>query len=113
MAQKKVRQMQEIRCNIGMKIRSRRLTIGMTRKAFAEELDLSQASVSNIENGKQSLTAEKLWHVSLVLGCPTHDLLPPVPVEYQNFEEELHGIDDKKTREWGHELVKRSPIIKP
>lgn len=80
----------------------------MTMKGFAHKLDFSQASVSNIEKGKQSLTAEKLWHVALVLGCTPGDLLPPIPEEYKHFEKQLEEIEDEQTRKWGQELIQRS-----
>lgn len=101
--------MQEIRSKIGNKIRTRRMSIRMTRKAFGEALEFSQASISNIENGKQSLTAEKLWHVALVLRCPPSDLIPPMPVEYQDFEKQLRAIEDQETKGWAQELVKVLP----
>jgi transcriptional regulator with XRE-family HTH domain len=108
MPKKKSKQLKEICVTIGLKIRHRRLKIGMTRKIFAFELELSSASISNIEKGKQSVSAEKLWHVALVLGCPPGDLLPAVPEEYQLFEEQLKEIDNEKTRKWGQELIKHS-----
>jgi len=108
MPKKKSKQLKEICDNIGTKIKSRRLAIGMTRKSFAHEIEFSQASVSNIENGKQSVTAEKLWHIALILGCSPGDLLPPIPEEYKNFEKQLEEIEDEKTRKWGQELIKQS-----
>lgn len=110
MPKKKSKQLKEICDSIGMKILNRRLTIGMTRKGFAQKLKFSQASVSNIEKGKQSLTAEKLWHVALVLGCSPGDLLPPIPEEYKHFKKQLEEIEDAKTREWGQELLHNAKI---
>lgn len=105
MPKKKSKQLEEICVSIGSKIHCRRSTIGMTRKEFAQKLEFSPASVSNIEKGKQSLTAEKLWQVALVLGCAPGSLLPEIPEEYKNFEKQLANIEDSKTREWGHKLL--------
>lgn len=105
MPKKKSEQLKEICVTIGEEIRKRRSTIGMTRKEFGSKLDFSQASVSNIEKGKQSLTAGKLWQVALVLGCSPSEILPPIPEEYKMFEKELAKMD-KKTRQWGYELLK-------
>lgn len=106
MNEEKEKQLKVIRGKIGKKIRTRRMSIGMTRKAFAEELELSQASISNIENGKQSLTAEKLWCVALVLRCTPADLLPPVPEEYRGFEKQLQAIEDQEAKMWGAVFAK-------
>lgn len=108
MPKKKSKQLKEICDSIGIKIHNRRLAIGMTRKVFAHKLEFSQASVSNIEKGKQSLTAEKLWQVALILACTPADLMPPIPEEYKNFEKQLEEIEDEKTRKWGQELIQRS-----
>lgn len=108
-AEKMKRQLEEIRSNIAANIRTRRTSMRMTRKDFAKDLKLSLSSISQIENGKQSLSAEKLWHVALVLGCAPEELIPPVPDEYCHYEKQLEEIRDKKTLGWAQELIKRSP----
>lgn len=95
----------EIRRMIGRKIRLRRIRLDITRKDFAERISLSQASVSNIENGKQSLGAERLWEVAVVLGCSPSDLLPPIPDGCKQFEDEARKLEDEEARRWAEDII--------
>lgn len=90
---------------IGRKIRVRRIQLDITRKDFAERVQLSQASISNIENGKQSLSAERLWEIAVVLGCSPSDLLPPVPDGCKQFEDEARKLEDEEARRWAQDII--------
>lgn len=96
---------EKIRKTIGAKVRNRRQGLGIERKEFAEQLKLSQASISNIENGRQSIPAERLWLIAAMLGCSPNDLLPPIPQGYRGFDKKVQDMDDENAKRWLKDLV--------
>jgi transcriptional regulator with XRE-family HTH domain len=53
---------------LGQRIRSRRLTLGLTQQALAEIAGLSVHGLSNIESGKGNPTLAVLNHLADALG---------------------------------------------
>lgn len=94
-----------IREKISEKIRKRRKAIDLDTKVLASKVGLSQSSISNIENNKQSIPAERLWQFAVALGCSPNDLLPPVPDEVKKFDKNLKKIEDDEVREFAKAVI--------
>ena len=61
-------------------IRSRRLSLGLSQRAFAEKLGVSQSFISELEMGKQrSFRFERLTTWAKILGCSREELVKRMP----------------------------------
>jgi transcriptional regulator with XRE-family HTH domain len=65
-----------VTAQIGRNILLRRTALGMLQGELAQQAGMSQAHLSNIEQGKRSLTVEVLAVFANVLDCEMADLLP-------------------------------------
>ncbi len=61
---------------LGSAIRARREKLEMTQGNLADLVDMSRASVTNIELGRQSVLVDQLYKFAAALRIPVHDLLP-------------------------------------
>src|ERR1700689_1531060 len=60
---------------VGRRVRAARRTAGLTQDELAGHLGLGRSSVSNMEAGRQVITAVHLTVLAEVLGVPASDLL--------------------------------------
>lgn len=68
--------MEEQRKLVGSRIRNRRKALHLTQDYVAEYLNVSNNTVSSMENGKQGITLETLFKLCDLLGVtPNHLLL--------------------------------------
>ena len=81
---------------VGVQVRRRRTTEGLTQDQLARRLSLARTSVTNIEAGRQPLSAYLLWRLIQVLNCDFEDLLP------------APGDVDEETRPLPTDLTPRS-----
>ncbi len=82
---------------LGQRIRVRREARGLSQAKFAEHVELTRTSISNIENGRQHLPLHALYRFAEVLGCLPHDLLPDVEsVRPQPIERDLVSVADRE-----------------
>lgn len=61
---------------LGAKIKDCRLKVGFNQSKLAEALDMSRASIINIEQGKQRPPLHLLYDISSILGVEVAELLP-------------------------------------
>lgn len=66
---------------IGSVIQTKRKALGMSQADFAKDVELSQATVSKIENGRISPTAHQLIQFASVLQMPPHDFFVRDPYQ--------------------------------
>jgi transcriptional regulator with XRE-family HTH domain len=66
---------------VGLKIREIRLKKGLNQEAFAQMLNLTRASVVNIEKGRQRTTIHLLYDISKIADINVGDLLPDLKKE--------------------------------
>ena len=69
---------------LGRRIRYFRKLQGYTQEEFAFELNTSPAYISNIERGIKKPSLQKLLEICRLLQISPNDLLPEVPVRYDN-----------------------------
>lgn len=75
----------------GQNIAKKRKELGITQAKMAEELKLEIETISRMENGKISLSLDRLEQFALILKCSPADLLRPVP---ENNNEILNAMAD-------------------
>src|ERR1700720_1113824 len=68
---------------LGRAIRSRREALKMTQSDLAKYLELSRASITNIELGKQSVLVDQLFRFAEALKTEPSNLLPSGSLEPQ------------------------------
>ncbi len=105
-AKKFKKELEAIRTKIGIKIGHRRKEIDLDMKVLAEKVGLSQGSISNIEKGRQSITAERLWQFSVALGCSPTKLLPSVPDEIKEFDKNIEKLENEEAKEFAKIIVR-------
>jgi len=88
--------------DIGKLMRKRRAELGMSSQQLGEAVGLTRASISNIENGRQRITVDKLGDIALVLQCDRWDqLLPPLQSQF----EQPQGLKEKIGLRWMNEVA--------
>lgn len=65
--------MKEKIAKVGAQIKQIRLMHRLSQKELADKIGISQASLSNIECGRNNCTLENLIKLSEVLECPVRD----------------------------------------
>ena len=102
----------EIRREVGRKIAERRKKLGLSALRVAEELGLSREAISQIENGRNNISAVSIWKLATLLSCDVALFFPEVPdgyaltkVDKQKLEEE----GGKKAARWAQELFASKP----
>lgn len=63
---------------LGSTIKRLRLSAKKTQEELAREINISRASVVNIEQGRHRLQLHVLYDIAIVLGCELTDFLPAV-----------------------------------
>ncbi len=87
--------------SIGLKIKEIRQVKGMSQEIFANLLNLTRASIANIEQGRQRVTIHLIYDICKITEVNITDLLPVI----QN-EEELLPMWKKRI-----EIVAKGDII--
>lgn len=68
--------MESINVEIGKRVKLARKTIEVSQMALSKELGLSRSSVTNMEKGKQSMSAATIYRISNFLGVSVGSLFP-------------------------------------
>ena len=75
--------------DIGSVLREARTSRGFTQADIAPQLDVSRATVAQIETGRRSVKAEDLRRLAAFYGCSLSELLPPAT---DDQEQEVDGL---------------------
>ena len=73
---------EELRGEIGKKIQETRKRAGLTALHVADELEISREALTQIETGRNNVTATMLWKLAGLLGCEPDMFFPPVPKDH-------------------------------
>jgi len=65
---------------IGLKIRKKRLQLGLVQKDIADAIGVKASYITRIENGDANFTIDKLFDISKVLKIPEYELLSEKPL---------------------------------
>jgi transcriptional regulator with XRE-family HTH domain len=66
---------------VGSKIREGRERLGLTQEALAKQVGLSRTSITNIEQGRQTILVHQLVAFAQLLNLEPNALLPPSKIE--------------------------------
>lgn len=83
-----------INLQVGQNIAQKRKSLGITQAKIAEELKLEIETISRMENGRISLSLDRLEQFAAILKCTPADLLRPMP---QNNIDILNALTDAIT----------------
>jgi transcriptional regulator with XRE-family HTH domain len=93
---------EEIRQEIGSRIAELRRKRKLTARLVGEKLNISREAVTQIETGRNNITALSLWKLATLFHCNVEDFFPAVPDGYG-----LTKIDtDKLQQEGGQKAVR-------
>ncbi len=88
---------------VGSQIKKARLHRGLTQQELSDLINLTRASVANIERGSQKLSLLNLYQIAEVLKVSPQSLLPdaeslknPQPNLYLNFDELKHHLSSEE-----------------
>lgn len=88
----------DLRQYTAKRIRELRKAAGISQETIAAILNITRTSVSNIETGRQGLTAESILTMCQVFKCTPNDIFPKI--DHTNFvvevEEETVMVPKKK-----------------
>src|SRR6266540_2423008 len=89
--------------DVGRRLRRARLAAGLTQQELAVAVDLSRASIANMEAGRQPFPVYTLVLLARALKVPIVELLPgPEALEQDEpglDEAEMEGLDEQ-SRNW-------------
>lgn len=74
---------QSLYSEIGLRIKKFRQDKGIKQEAFAKMLNLTRASIVNIEKGRQRASIHLLYKICKITGVSIMELLPDLPSEDQ------------------------------
>jgi transcriptional regulator with XRE-family HTH domain len=83
---------------LGINIRNARMAAKLKQEAFASYLELSRASVVNIEKGRQRPSLHLLCDISRVLNIELSDLVPKQPSQEITTKTSWEKIVGKKMK---------------
>jgi transcriptional regulator with XRE-family HTH domain len=93
---------------VGRRLRRARLDAGLTQKELADQVELSRASIANIEAGRQQFPLHALILFARALGVKPASLLPTAaileaePVLPQS--EMIEGLDEE-SKNWVRRIL--------
>jgi transcriptional regulator with XRE-family HTH domain len=88
---------------LGERIRVARNAKGLDQESFSSLLDLTRASIVNIEKGRQRPSIYQVWLMAQILDVQLIDLVPPlnVGVQISEWESKINSdsnIDDEEKK---------------
>jgi|GEM_PF-1167758 len=86
---------EEMRKIIGNRIRRIRLRFHKTAKEVAEKIGMKRGALSQVETGKNNISAVSLWKIACFLQCDIKDFFPNVPEAHSLNETDLAIIAEE------------------
>lgn len=71
---------------VGSAIQKARKKANMSQEIVAEKLEMSRASIVNIEKGRQRPPLHLLWSLSKILKMPIHELIPDFQIKNNDIK---------------------------
>ncbi len=99
----------EIKKEIGCNIREMRDKLHLSAANVAEKLDVTREAITQIETGRNNISAVSLWKLATLFNCDLADFFPDVPEGYGLSKVDLHTISQEggdKAAKWAETLFK-------
>ena len=102
----KQRATEALRQEIGKRIQEMRKRSGSTALRIAEELDLTREALTQIETGRNNVSATTLWKLANLIGCEISDFFPPVQKDYALTSADVAKVAkiNERAAEWAKDL---------
>jgi transcriptional regulator with XRE-family HTH domain len=68
----------ELRLYLGKRVKELRKSAGVSQEVVAAILNITRTSVTNIETGRQGLTAENIVTMCQLFKCTPNDIFPKI-----------------------------------
>lgn len=93
---------------VGTRLRKWRVDGGLTQQQLAQRLSIARTSVTNIEAGRQPLSAWLLWRISDLLERSPSDFLPSAAEVLESHDRPLPTDLTPKSRDVINRLAQTS-----
>lgn len=105
----KVESDKELKKLIGGKLKRIRRRRDRTARWVAEQSGISRIGLTQIENGRNNITAILLWKIANVLRCDIKEFFPAVPDSTSLSQSDLDTIalEDKQAAEFAKKAFKK------
>lgn len=80
----------DIRINIGYLIKQIRKEKNLSAETVAKKIEISRAALTQIENGRNNISAVTIWKLACVLGVEASNFFPKIP---EGFGLRKHDLD--------------------
>lgn len=92
----------DLKYDISTKIQDIRKARGLLVKTVADKLSISRSALTQIETGRNNVSAVILWKLSCLFGCSVNDFFPNTPEGFNLTKTEIQKIkeDDQKAVEF-------------
>lgn len=100
----------ELKKLIGGKVKRVRRRRDRTARWVAEQANISRIALTQIENGRNNISAVLLWKIASVLHCDIKEFFPAVPDSSALNQADLSTIalEDKQAAEFAKRAFKKS-----
>lgn len=100
----------ELKKLIGGKVKRVRRRRDRTARWVAERASISRIALTQIENGRNNISAVLLWKIASVLHCDIKEFFPAVPDSSALNQADLSTIalEDKQAAEFAKRAFKKS-----
>jgi len=99
----------EIKKTVGRTIKEMRGKLGLSARTVADNLNMSREAVTQIETGRNNVSAVNLWKLATLFNCEIKDFFPAVPDGYAITKVDIRKIakeNGEKAAEWAEKLFK-------
>lgn len=94
---------------LGLRLRERRKSAGLTQQDLAKALELSRTSITNMESGRQPLLVHTLVAAASAVGVAPSELIPEVEPEAAAGQDHFERIADPAEQQWVERVLSRTP----
>lgn len=100
----------EIKLDIGRKIKEIRGKLNLSAKTVADKLDLSREAITQIETGRNNVSAVLLWKLATLFNCNINDFFPEVPNGFSITKIDLLKLEQEHPNAgaWAEKLFKKN-----
>lgn len=91
---------------VGKKISEIRNRLNFSALTVSEHLGISRVAVTQIETGRNNISAVSLWKLATLFGCEVSDFFPDVPDGYALTKVDIHKVaqEDEKAALWAEKI---------
>lgn len=99
----------ELKKCIGKKISEMRNKLGYSALTVSEHLGISRVAVTQIETGRNNISAVALWKLATLFNCEISDFFPDVPDGYALTKVDVRKVaqENKDAAVWAEKIFNK------